>query len=61
MSYLLQLFDGVDVCSQTQPDIKHFKHPIIAQYIRLVPMEWVGWSACLKLELYGCLLKGKHE
>ncbi|XP_065898710.1 uncharacterized protein [Dysidea avara] len=51
------LFDGVNACGQTNLEMKHFKYPVIAHYIRIVPLEWVGQSACLKLELYGCQVK----
>lgn len=56
--YVLQYFDGVDMCNQTNSVTNHFKYPVIAQYIRLVPLKWIEPFACLKLELHGCLIKG---
>ena len=58
--HLLQVFDGVDICRRASQEIQHFRYPVIAQYMHVVPMEWVGPSACLKLELYGCHVKGQY-
>ena len=38
--------------------MRNFTHPVVAQYIRIVPLEWEGVVPCLKLELYGCYVKG---
>ena len=56
---ILQIFDGVDIC-RGNPDgeVKNFTHPVIAQYIRIVPLEWEGVVPCMRLELYGCYAKG---
>ena len=39
--------------------MKNFTYPVIAQFIRIVPLEWKGAvSPCLRMELYGCYVKG---
>ena len=56
----LQVFTGVDICRQsTDPDMKSFMHPVIARFVRIVPLSWEGPSPCLTVELYGCPLLGK--
>ena len=32
--------------------------PVITRFIRVVPLQWNHMYPCLKLELYGCLVKG---
>ena len=59
-TYLLQVFDGVDICRQENQEMQYFSYPVIAQYLRVVPIEWVGQSPCLKLEFYGCHVKGQY-
>ena len=33
-------------------------YPVVAQFIRVVPLEWEGVLPCLRMELYGCHVKG---
>ena len=40
--------------------MKNFTHPVIAQFIRIIPLKWEGVVPCLRLELYGCYVKGKN-
>ena len=54
---IVQLFDGNSACTQTE-QVQQFGTPVIAQYIRVVPMDWVGPMVCCKMELYGCFVKG---
>ena len=37
----------------------NFTNPVMARYIRVIPIRWVGASACLRMQLYGCTVKGK--
>ena len=60
----LQIFDGVktdDICGRnhTDTEVKNFTEPVMTQFIRVVPLKWEGFvSPCLRLELYGCYVKG---
>lgn len=54
---VLQLFDGNSACTQTE-QVQQFGTPVIARYVRIVPMEWVGPMICFKMELYGCFVRG---
>ena len=39
--------------------MKNFIYPVIAQFVRVIPVEWEGGaSPCLRMELYGCYVKG---
>lgn len=63
ITLILQIFDGVktvDVCKGNQDaEMKNFTYPVIARFVRIVPLEWEGGvSPCLRMELYGCYLKG---
>ena len=50
----------MDICRQsTDPDMKSFMHPVIAQYVQIIPLSWEGPSPCLTVELYGCSVLGK--
>ena len=35
-----------------------FNSPVVARYVRVIPIQWVGASACLRMELYGCTIEG---
>ena len=37
----------------------NFTNPVTARYVRIIPVQWVGTSACLRMELFGCTVKGK--
>ncbi|XP_065900341.1 uncharacterized protein [Dysidea avara] len=37
-------------------DTRNFSHPVLAQFIRVTPTQWVGTVACLRMELYGCFV-----
>ena len=36
----------------------NFTYPVVTRFIRVVPLEWNDDHPCLRLELYGCLVKG---
>ena len=55
---VIQLFDGNSACTQTE-EIQQFGTPVIARYIRIIPMEWIGPMICFKMEIYGCFVRGK--
>ena len=56
---ILQIFDGVDICRRnSDAEVKKFSHPVVARFIRVIPLEWTDVSPCLRLELYGCYVKG---
>ncbi|XP_031575396.1 uncharacterized protein LOC116308982 [Actinia tenebrosa] len=41
--------------SDSESEVKiSLSSPIYAVYIRVLPTKWIGESACLRLELYGC-------
>ena len=58
VSITIQLFNGNSACTQTE-QVRQFGTPVIARYLRIVPMEWVGPMICFKMELYGCFVRGK--
>ena len=62
LSYVLQVFNGVDICRQQGLDsnVRNIGQPVVARIIRIVPLAWKGESSCLKLELYGCLVEGYY-
>ena len=56
---IVQRFDGNSACIHDQTEqVRQFGAPVIAQYIRIVPVEWVGPMICFKMELYGCFVRG---
>ena len=36
----------------------NFTRPVIAQFVRIIPIQWVGVSICLTMEIYGCTIRG---
>ena len=57
MMHVIQLFDGNSACTQTE-QVRQFGTPVIARYMRIIPMEWIGPMICFKMELYGCFVQG---
>lgn len=55
--HVIQLFDGNSACTQTE-QVRQFGTPVIARYVRIIPMEWIGPMICFKMELYGCFVQG---
>ena len=55
----LQFFDGNSPCAQSEQQ-RQLYTPVIAQYIRIIPLEWIGSIICFKMELYGCFVRGKY-
>ena len=56
--HLIKVFYENGTCSlNEEPNI--FTNPVIARYVRVIPIQWVGASACLRMELYGCTVKGE--
>ena len=41
-----------------QPMANIFNKPVIARYVRVIPIQWAGVSACLRMQLYGCTIEG---
>ena len=37
----------------------NFINPVVARFVRINPVKWVGSSICLRMALYGCTIKGK--
>ena len=54
-----QLFDGNSPCAQREQQ-RQLYTPVIAQYVRIIPLEWIGPMICFKMELYGCFVRGKY-
>jgi len=46
-------------CSLATKEPSDLDNPVVARYVRLIPVHWVGASACLRMEFYGCTIKGK--
>ena len=45
-------------CSlNTEPN--DFAYSVTARYVRIIPIQWVGASVCLRMEFYGCTISGK--
>ena len=53
-----KVFSGIGSCVNEEPS--NFTVPVIARYIRAIPIHWAGFSACLRMELYGCTVKGTY-
>ena len=52
-----KVFSGVGSCALNN-ESSNFTNPVIARYMRVIPVQWAGFSACLRMELYGCTVKG---
>ena len=51
------MFDGNGTCNLSiEPS--RFDDPLIARYVRVIPLQWVGGSVCLRMQLYGCTIEG---
>ena len=37
----------------------NFTNPVAARFVRVIPIQWVGASVCLRMELFGCTVKGE--
>ena len=58
--FLIKVFNRSRICDlNTEPS--NFTNPVVARYIRIIPIQWVGASICLKIELFGCTIKGKAD
>ena len=52
------MIKGNGTCNfNTEPS--NFTNPVVARYVRVIPILWVGASVCLRMELYGCTIKGE--
>ena len=56
MFFGYKVFSGVGSCALNESS--NFSNPVIARYMRVIPVQWAGSSACLRMELYGCTVKG---
>ena len=60
IDFILKVFNGNGTCSlDTEPS--NFTNPVVARYIRVIPIQWAGASVCLRMELYGCTVKGEAK
>ncbi|XP_065900343.1 uncharacterized protein [Dysidea avara] len=50
------IFAGNSVCG-LEEETRNFSHPVLAQFVRVTPIQWEGASVCLRMELYGCFVK----
>ena len=55
---VIKVFDGNGTCNLNM-DPSNFTNPVVARFVRVIPVQWVGASACLRMALYGCTIKGK--
>ena len=54
---LIKVFNGNSTCNlNIEPS--HLDNPVIARFVRVNPLQWVGASVCLRMQLYGCTIKG---
>ena len=51
------MFNQNETCYWEAQQI-NFTAPVIARFVRVIPIQRVGISSCLKMELYGCTIKG---
>lgn len=41
--------------------LKDLRPPIIARFVRLIPVTKAPMTVCMRVELYGCIWHGEHQ
>ena len=60
-TYLIKVFNENGTCNYLNTEPSNFTNPLIARFVRVIPIKWVGASVCLRMELHGWTIKGAHQ
>ena len=58
--FLDKVFRKSETCNLSMKPY-NFTNPVAARYVRVIPIQWIGASACLRMELFGCTVEGKAK